>query len=191
MKQLNLFNYSSDSINKQPTLEMSKDNLKNWKNQIFKHQQQVITEQSSQVQQLSLFEVDISSNRFDADKINPFSLKLYNCEFYDQKPQQHDDSNCIYFIIDNNLPLLLYIGESQHSPRKRWKGVHDCKNYIFNYIELHRKYQMQVAVVSAFYFDVPVERKLRQQLESKLIEKWRSPFNRESWKFWGQPFGKL
>ena len=37
-------------------------------------------------------------------------------------------------------------------------------------------------------FDVPTERRARQNLESELIEKWRSPFNRESWKFWGQPF---
>ena len=50
---------------------------------------------------------------------------------------------------------------------------------------------MKVAVVTAFYFNVPDNRKLRQQLESELIEMWRSPFNRESWKWWGQPFGKL
>ena len=42
MKQLNLFNYSSDSIKKQPTLEMSKDNLKNWKNQIEKKGEKVV-----------------------------------------------------------------------------------------------------------------------------------------------------
>ena len=83
---------------------------------------------------------------------------------------------------------VLYIGQSQHSPKKRWKGIRDCKDYIFNYIELHRKYKMKVEVVSAFCFNVPTERKLRQNLESELIEKWRSPFNRESWKFWGQPF---
>ena len=64
----------------------------------------------------------------------------------------------------------------------------NCKNYIFNYIELHRKYKITVEVVSAFYFKVPTERKLRQNLGLELIEKWRSPFNRESWKFWGQPF---
>ena len=72
--------------------------------------------------------------------------------------------------------------------KKRWNGVHDCKDSIFNYIELHRKYKMTVEVVSAFYFNVSTERKLRQNLESELIEKWRSPFNRESWKWWGQPF---
>ncbi|NET45973.1 GIY-YIG nuclease family protein [Okeania sp. SIO2B3] len=190
MKQLNLFDYSSNSINKQPIITMSQGSLENWKTKIFKYQQQIITEKSS-IEQLTLFDLDSCSNRLSAENINPFALKLHNCEFYEHKPQQHDDSNCIYFIIDNNLPLLLYIGESQNSPRKRWKGTHHCKNYIFNYIELHRQYKLEVAVVTAFYWDVPVEKKLRQQLESELIEKWRSPFNKESWKFWGQPFGKI
>ena len=47
---------------------------------------------------------------------------------------------------------------------------------------------MKVDVASAFYFNVPTDRKLREHLELELIEKWRSPFNRESWKWWGQPF---
>ncbi len=192
MEQLSLFDYNPDAlIDKQPTLKMSKDSLEQWKTKIFQYQQQIIIEPSSKPQQLTLFDLDGCSSHLNVDKINPFELKKHNWEFYEHRPQQHDDSNCIYFIIDNNLPLLLYIGESQHSPRKRWKGVHDCKDYIFNYIELHRKYQMKVAVVSSFYFDVPVEKKSRQQLESELIEKWRSPFNRESWKWWGKPFGKI
>lgn len=189
MEQLNLFNYSSNSINKQPILKMSQASLESWKTKIFQYQQQVTNQQSS-AEQLTLFDLDNHSTRFNANNINPFSLTLHNSEFYEYKPQHHDDSNCIYFIIDNTLPLLLYIGESQHSPRKRWKGTHDCKSYILNYIELHRKYKLKVAVVAAFYWNVPVERKMRLKLESELIEKWRSPFNRESWKFWGQPFGK-
>jgi len=28
----------------------------------------------------------------------------------------------------------------------------------------------------------------RQQLEKSLIAKWRSPFNKENWNFWGTPF---
>ncbi len=190
MEQLNLFDYNPDVlISKEPILKMSEDALKQWKTKIFQHQKKIITQQSSKPQQLTLFDLDNHSTRFNANDINPFSLTLHNSEFYEYKPQQIEEENCIYFVIDNNLPLLLYIGESQYSPRKRWKGVHDCKSYIFNYIELHRKYQMKVAVVSAFYFDVPGDKKLRQQLESELIYKWRSPFNRESWKWWGKPFG--
>ena len=189
MEQLNLFDYNPDLvIKKEPILKMSEKVLEQWKNLIFQHQQEVIMEELSKPQQLKLFDLDSDSTRFNVNNINPFSLLFYNSEFYEYKHQEYDDSNCIYFVIDNNLPLLLYIGQSQHSPKKRWKGNHDCKDYIFNYIELHRKYKMTVEVVSAFYFNVPTERKLRQNLESELIEKWRSPFNRESWKFWGQPF---
>ena len=184
-----LFDYNPNVlIEKQPILKMSEEVLKQWKTKIFQHQQQVITEELSKPQQLTLFDLDNNSTQFNVNNINPFSLLLHNSEFYEHKAQEYDDSNCIYFVIDNNLPLLLYIGESKHSPKKRWKGVHDCKDYIFNYIELHRKYKITVEVVSAFYFNVPTERKLRQNLELELIEKWRSPFNRESWKFWGQPF---
>ena len=121
MKQLNLFDYNPDVlISKQPTLKMSKDALEQWKGKIFQHQQQILTQESSKPQQLTLFDLDSHSTRFNANNINPFSLTLHNSEFYEHKPKQHDDSNCIYFIIDNNLPLLLYIGESQNSPTKRF-----------------------------------------------------------------------
>ncbi|MDE5093062.1 MAG: hypothetical protein O4804_02035 [Trichodesmium sp. St11_bin5] len=42
---------------------------------------------------------------------------------------------------------------------------------------MHRKYQMKVAVVSAFCFNILAERKLRKHLELELIKKLRSPFN--------------
>ena len=117
---------------------MSEEVLKQWKNKILQHQQQVIIEPSSKPQQLALFDLDSNSTQFSVNNINPFSLLLHNSEFYKHKAQEYDDSNCIYFVIDNNLPLLLYIGESKHSPKKRWKGVHDCKDYILiisNYTE--------------------------------------------------------
>ncbi|BAZ83818.1 hypothetical protein PN497_11910 [Sphaerospermopsis kisseleviana CS-549] len=96
----------------------------------------------------------------------------------------------LYFIIDSASELLLYIGETKHS-NKRWKGVHDCKSYIENYQELHHRYQLQTAVNIAFWWDAPVERKPRQDLEQALIQMWRSPFNKEMWELWGQPFGNF
>jgi hypothetical protein len=58
-----------------------------------------------------------------------------------------------------------------------------------NYISLHRHYGLDVAVATTFWWNTPVQIKARQQLELALIVKWRSPFNQESWKLWGQPFG--
>lgn len=45
------------------------------------------------------------------------------------------------------------------------------------------------AVNAAFWWDAPIDRRTRQELELNLILKWRSPFNKENWERWGQPFG--
>jgi hypothetical protein len=54
---------------------------------------------------------------------------------------------------------------------------------------MHRRYDLDVKVVSAFWQLVP-SKKILQQWERELILKWRSPFNKECWQWWGQPFGK-
>ncbi|HEY9782242.1 MAG TPA: hypothetical protein V6D09_19135 [Leptolyngbyaceae cyanobacterium] len=41
----------------------------------------------------------------------------------------------------------------------------------------------------AFWWDAPVEARLRQQLELALIQIWISLFNKENWQRWGQLFG--
>ncbi|NJL84371.1 MAG: hypothetical protein HC890_18220 [Chloroflexaceae bacterium] len=85
---------------------------------------------------------------------------------------------------------MLYVGETKLSATQRWQGVHDCKDYIFHYIELHRRYQLPVTVGAAFWPHLPPRKKLLQQWERALIYRWRSPFNKESWHYWGQPFSK-
>ncbi|MDJ0747683.1 MAG: hypothetical protein QNJ32_30710, partial [Xenococcaceae cyanobacterium MO_167.B27] len=50
---------------------------------------------------------------------------------------------------------------------------------------------LEVRVCSAFWYDTPAERKSRLKLESELINRWQSPFNKENWQRWGQPFGKI
>jgi hypothetical protein len=83
---------------------------------------------------------------------------------------------CLYFIIDSAADLILYVGETCRS-NKRWKGIHACKDYIASYQDLHYRYGLQTAVNTAFWWDAPVERRARQELELNLILKWRSPFN--------------
>ncbi len=109
------------------------------------------------------------------------------------------DTGCIYFVIDpfgirvaaRTLPILLYVGETKLTAVKRWKGVHYIKDYSLKYIELHRRYDLEEAIVSAFWHRVPSNKKILRQWEKELIFKWRSPFNRECWQWYGQPFGKL
>ena len=47
-----------------------------------------------------------------------------------------------------------------------------------------------MALVSAFWESIPADKKLLLEWEQKLILRYRSPFNKEAWKYWGQPFGK-
>ena len=183
MKQLELFTprkpiYSAQSSK----LEMSADALCQWKQRIFEYQQSAL---SSKPQQQTLFE--LPSESCNADTLDPFSLQLHNLSFCEQP--DWGDRTCLYFVIDNTLPLLLYVGETHRTPKQRWTN-HYCHGYAANYIELHRRYSLDVAVGIAFWFGAPANRKQRLKLESEVIYRWRSPFNKECWQWWGQPFGK-
>jgi hypothetical protein len=57
-----------------------------------------------------------------------------------------------------------------------------------SYQNLHYLYQMETAVNIGFWWNAPIERRTLQQLELSLIQKWRSPFNKENWDLWGQSF---
>ena len=129
------------------------------------------------------------------DEIDPFTLEQHTALFWRQGGRaggwQGSEQGCLYFILDRQWPLLLYVGETKLSADQRWQGAHDCKDYIARYIELNRRYDKPVEVVSAFWTHIPAEKKLLRQWERALILKWRSPFNKECWQWWGQPFGKI
>ena len=127
--------------------------------------------------------------------IKPFELPIHNCLFWRMPEPKYQFADCsnngyLYFIIDNTLPILLYCGETKLTANQRWSGVHDCKDYIRNYIQLHRIHNLDVGVVSAFWEHIPPQKKILLKWERELIIKYRSPFNKESWKYWGQPFQK-
>ncbi len=164
---------------------MSKEALLKWKARIFKHQQRTLNTEPPQ--QTSLF--DPPRSHCDSDSINPFALKLHPSQFYRMK--EHQEKICIYFIIDNALPLLLYVGETMQTAKQRWNGTHNCKDYVMNYVELHRKYNLEVKMCSAFWYDTPSDRTARLKLERELILRWQSPFNKENWSKYGKPFGKI
>ena len=170
---------------RQKQLVMSRQKLIKWKQRIFNHQNKV---RQAPPEQATLFDAVPQST---ADKIDPFNLKLHNPQFY-RMPEQEDEC-CLYFILDMALPLLLYVGETKQTARDRWGGSgtnHYCERYISNYISLHRQYELQAQVCAAFYYGVPEDTRSRQKIESELIHKWRSPFNKQCWKWWGQPFQK-
>ena len=136
-KQLNLFEVRPAYRVEQPKELISKEALIKWKSQIFNHQQRTLNIPAPQ--QTSLF--GAPQAHIKSDLINPFKLKLHSSEFY--RMPEIGDAICIYFIIDNTLPLLLYVGETKQTAKQRWNGTHDCRDYISNYIELHRKYKLE------------------------------------------------
>jgi hypothetical protein len=194
MKQLNLFESKGHYClsPRSPALILSQSDLVRWKARIHDYQQQ--TRSQPPPQQTSLFEAEAEGDRL-LHCLDPFALPRHPSLFWRMKetPSSWAGSNrgCLYFIVDASVPLLLYIGETKHSAHQRWSGTHDCKDYILNYLQLHRNYGLDVAVTSCFWQQLPTDKSTLQQWERSLIYKWRSPFNKEMWSYWGQPFGKI
>ena len=190
-KQLKLFDDSSPyRVARPESLPMNREQLMRWKESIFAYQQTVKV--TPPPQQTTLFEL-ATTTWHQPGEIDPFVLPSHSSLFWRQAslagPLDSSNQGCLYFILDRSIPLLLYVGESKLTPNQRWQGTHDCKDYILQYIELHRRHQLVVEVVSAFWPHIPPQKKILQQWERHLIFKWRSPFNKECWQWWGKPFG--
>lgn len=175
--------FKVSSSKAQYSLELGSHSLQKWKTEVADYQQQVrLTEVE---QQGALF--DWAEASIDPAVIDPFYLQLHNFLFFEWPASQHPSRPCIYFVIDTTIPLILYIGETCKA-NQRWKGVHDCKRYVSNYQSLHYQHGISTAINTAFYWDTPAQTRPRQKLELGLILRWRSPFNKENWDFWGTPF---
>ncbi len=157
--------------------------LQQWKARVVAYQASV----EPAVRQPSLFGEQSQPPTPEPAAIAPFSLAQQNFFFFNWPADRHPDSACLYFVIDSTSSLLLYIGETCRA-NQRWKGVHDCKQYVLNYQTLHFRHQLPTAINTAFYWEAPIQTRPRQQLESALITRWRSPFNKENWRFWSTPF---
>ncbi|MEL7067659.1 MAG: GIY-YIG nuclease family protein [Cyanobacteria bacterium J06581_3] len=166
--------------------------LKDWKQRVIDFQSRL----GLMEQQVSLFDSDISpmSSAAIAHSIEPFSLRQQNTEFWRWRFEDVGTA-AMYFVIDyatvtaegGSQPLLLYIGETIKS-NQRWKGEHDCKRYLLNYRQSHYDNGLKSELGIAFWPEAPAHRRARQQIESALISRWRSPFNKENWQFWNTPF---
>jgi hypothetical protein len=161
--------------------------LQSWKQRV--RQYQAAVQAAPQAEQGSLF--DLATHPSPGSAIDPFTLPSQNAQFW-RGHFQESGVPALYFVVDYDAELLLYVGETIKS-NQRWKGVHDCKRYILNYLEVHRNHGISATVNIGFWPHAAADRKARQALESELIHKWRSPFNKENWSFWSTPFvgGKL
>ena len=166
-------------------LNHSHASLTQWRKNIYEYQKKVIEKLHQPIDQKSLFRIE---NDLDLININPFSLTSFSINFW-RSNKIVDKGPAMYFVIDTikSSKIILYIGET-NSADKRWKGDHDCKNYISNYKETMSNNNLESNLDIRFFLDVPKEVKLRRKLERRLIYLWLPPFNKETRDRWTTTF---
>ena len=170
MKQLSLFETTPVVLSsKLDKLNMNREELLRWKQRVFDYQQH---ERYREPEIQPSLAGDLSLAK--AYRLDPFSLAPYSLEFWRLPSCSWMKPGCIYFVIDAELPIVLYIEESRNDPKQRWYR-HDCKSYLAQYHDLHSQHSLKKSVRIAFYWDVPPDNSKRRQLEGSLIARWRSP----------------
>ncbi len=177
-QQTSLFSTRSYRVSDrwEPYLTMSLDTILAWQERVKTFQQKIKNERQHQA---NLFDQP------DSALIDPFSLDTFAEDFYRLSSRQGDA--CIYFVRDLSLPLLLYVGETNHS-YNRWRGIHDCKHYLSQYRSVLSSHHQPVKIGISFLWDAPLEKPARLRLEQFFINRWRPPFNKENWHYWQTPF---
>ena len=187
-RQFELFGSNlNTSINFQNTnnLKIGGKALTEWRNKIHNHQFKISKDSYNKtLHQTSLPINEISNER----KFDPFSLQPLSLNFWRTNQHIHNGP-AMYFVIDTMVSskIILYIGET-NSANKRWKGEHDCKNYLMNYKEALAHNNLSSHQDIRFFLDVPKEVKLRRKLEQQLIYLWLPPFNKETRDRWTTTF---
>ena len=187
-RQFELFGSNVNiSINCQHSnnLKIKGEILTEWRNRIHNHQFKVSKDTHNKSMHQTSLPINIISNE---RKIDPFSLQPLSLNFWRTNQYIHNGP-AMYFVIDSmkSSKIILYIGET-NSANKRWRGEHDCKNYLMNYKEslAHNKLSSHQDI--RFFLDVPKEVKLRRKLEQQLIYLWLPPFNKETRDRWATTF---
>ena len=187
-RQFELFGSNTNtSINFQNTnnLKIKGETLTAWRDKIYSHQLKILEDGHNKTLQQTILPV---KNFFNEKKIDPFSLQPLSLNFWRTNQYIHDGP-AMYFVIDTieSSKIILYIGET-NSANKRWKGEHDCKNYLTNYKEALAHNNLSSHQDIRFFLDVPKEVKLRRKLEQQLIYLWLPPFNKETRNRWKTTF---
>tara|TARA_Y100001968_G_scaffold199522_1_gene183103 strand:- start:93 stop:692 length:600 start_codon:yes stop_codon:yes gene_type:complete len=189
-KQNELFgnNYIDYSSKKElQDISIDKKIIQEWQKRIINYQSKVFKNDYKNLNQYSLFE---SHPEGIIEKFNPLELTPLPLSFW-RWPKPIHKGPAVYFVIDKTTNtdknIILYIGETL-SADKRWKGDHDCKNYLSNYSEILQKVSLISNLDIRFWFDVPENTKERRKLEQNLIQTWLPPFNKETRGIWSTPF---
>ena len=166
---------------------ISRKIIKEWQEKIINHQSSIFKYGYKNKNQSSLFESSLEElNEF----FNPLKLTPLPLSFWRWPKAMHEGA-AIYFVMDKIIDadenIILYIGETI-SAEKRWKGEHDCKNYLSSYSDHLQKANMSTRLNIRFWLDVPIKTKERRKLEQQLIQAWLPPFNKETREIWATPF---
>ena len=187
-KQFELFSSSVDTSINLPSsnnLKVRSNTLMSWRNRIADYQSKIVEDNQNNIFQHSIIP---ENDNIHHSRIQPFSLKGLSLNFWRTNQSVHNGP-AMYFVIDtiSSSQIILYIGET-NSANKRWKGEHDCKNYLSNYKEALAYNNLINQLDIRFFLDVPKEAKLRRRLEQKLIYLWMPPFNKETRDRWSTTF---
>ena len=189
-RQYELFNNNEDDISETSIVKdivINKKIIKEWQEKIINHQSSIFKYGYKDINQKSLFE---SVSEELNESFNPINLTPLPLNFW-RWPKAIHKGPAIYFVMDNIINfdknIILYIGETI-SAEKRWKGSHDCKNYLSSYSDSLQKANIRTRLNIRFWLDVPIKTKERRKLEQKLIQTWLPPFNKETREIWATPF---
>ena len=189
-RQYNLFNNNDTNYLEKNTYKdiyINKRLIEEWQNKIIYHQSPIFKHGYKHINQPSLFESnsDEVNQTFNPTVLTPLPLSFWRW------PKTMHEGPAVYFVMDKIISteenFILYIGETI-SAEKRWKGEHDCKNYLSNYSESLQKANINTNLNIRFWLDVPPNTKERRKLEQKLIQTWLPPFNKETREIWATPF---
>ena len=181
----NDLNFSDKSYSQDISIE--KHIIKKWQEKIISHQSPIFKTGNIHINQPSLFE---SCSLETYEIFNPMALSPQPLNFW-RWPKTMIEGPAIYFVMDQIINskenIILYIGETIAAER-RWKGEHDCKNYLSNYSESLQKANLTTKLNIRFWIDVPINTTARRKLEQQLIQTWLPPFNKETRGMWATPF---
>ena len=186
-----LFNqedYIDFSISTTDELSLKKEEIESWQTRIHSYQKLLHRNSNRGELQQSIFEsieTQKDSKSPDLLKLTPLPLNFWRW------PKLPHYGPALYLVMDKpkklNAHILLYIGETI-AAEKRWKGDHDCKNYLEAYSEACQRTGLSNQLSIRFWEDVPLDTKQRRNLEQQLIKEWLPAFNKETRGIWDTPF---
>ena len=187
MRQINLFAAPS-AMQLETELALDEGTLQAWRQRVLAHQQPLRQTTSPPVSnQTSLFGSESPDGCLPPD---PLRLPSQHLQFW-RWPSPPNQGAALYYVLDHELgdnkEILLYLGETCQADR-RWKGAHDCKDYLAAYGECLVRCGLRPRFSIRFWCDAPSDTRARRRLEQQQICHWLPPFNKECRQRWQTPF---